>query len=415
MWKWLIKPIDGSWVVLGLGLLAVFAGLTGLYILVIHPWMTYSDAKDWLATPCTIRSSEIYGPYGKRRSGGWYRPTIEYAYRSPQGQEVVSQQYDIKETESNNKAKIQAIVDAYPAGLKTTCYVNPRNPSQALLNRQWSVRISVIGFSMVFITTGSMLAWFAYQEKYPKTKTTSLDSVPNAAPSTTYPHTSLGVFPPPESNNPQTVQGTLLALPMLLFFVGISATGFVRQLFFTSPQEKSAGTLVFFGVLTVVTTAVLILAISGLIHLRRRNIQLVLSLGAHQLILMPKVLRVGQTTTLQWKLRNPRIYQRAQIQLIGSDRAVPMLKTMTPDPDRIHLDFPLVDATFPKDSASGEAKFEIPDNSMRSTELPNHHLKWLIRITTTDLTGRKRNDDYRLNVLPAKWPGLSSGTGSARN
>jgi hypothetical protein len=70
---------------------------------------------------CTARHSE-------------YVPVITFAYtvagRSHQGT-----RYDLSNSPDMRLPAVQEVVRRYPAGTRTTCYVNPRDESEAVLTR----------------------------------------------------------------------------------------------------------------------------------------------------------------------------------------------------------------------------------------------------------------------------------------
>ena len=101
-----------------------------LFIIDGDPVSKVLAARKWVETPCLITSSEV-----QSHSGGTYSAEIAYSYRVD-GREYVSESYSTEEGQSSSGYDgKQALVDRYPPGTKTICYVNPQDPNNAVINR----------------------------------------------------------------------------------------------------------------------------------------------------------------------------------------------------------------------------------------------------------------------------------------
>jgi hypothetical protein len=94
--------------------------------------LTGLGADDWLATPCRIISSQIITESARR--GQNHRPDVVYSYQVA-GQEYRSNRIVFTDTSSRDVAVGQAVIDRYPPGIVVMCYVDPHDPSQAVLDR----------------------------------------------------------------------------------------------------------------------------------------------------------------------------------------------------------------------------------------------------------------------------------------
>lgn len=100
-----------------------------LYVILIYPAMRVLRAQGWTETPCVIQDSEV-----SHHSDGTYSVDISYTYRFS-GRALTSDHYYLTESSSSGFDAKQAIVDRYPAGSRTVCFVNPANPSEAVIER----------------------------------------------------------------------------------------------------------------------------------------------------------------------------------------------------------------------------------------------------------------------------------------
>jgi Protein of unknown function (DUF3592) len=108
----------------------------GTSFLFVAPAFKVLKAKSWPAVPCTILSSELGSHPGEDSTT--YSVDVSYTYTF-QGQEHKSDRYQFLggSTSSGREVKERA-VRRLPPLTRTVCYVNPDDPSEAVLNRDFS-------------------------------------------------------------------------------------------------------------------------------------------------------------------------------------------------------------------------------------------------------------------------------------
>jgi hypothetical protein len=119
----------------------VFGGI-GLYGAFLRPVASIIAARTWVPTPCTIIASAVKehrGSEGDRT----YSLEITYSYLF-KGKPHQSDLYDFFNGSSSSLGWRNAVVDSLPPGRVTTCYVNPREPSQAVINRDLHAEFSSV-------------------------------------------------------------------------------------------------------------------------------------------------------------------------------------------------------------------------------------------------------------------------------
>lgn len=110
-------------------LMALF--VVGLGCLV--PLYRQSAAASWVETPCTIVSSEIRRSTHKGRAR--FQPLVTFRYEVD-GVAHTSDEYALTDVRSSDATRAQAVVARFSPGDRATCYVDPRDPDQAVIVRE---------------------------------------------------------------------------------------------------------------------------------------------------------------------------------------------------------------------------------------------------------------------------------------
>jgi hypothetical protein len=124
------------------------------------PLQSYFAAYDWQQVPCTIQESRITRSEPtrqERRSRSTTTSTrveVTFTY-SLGGKEYRSSRYDfIGAYSSGDHDEKRAILARYPAGTRTQCWVDPDNPQNAVLNREFSETYVVGSLFSLFLVAG---------------------------------------------------------------------------------------------------------------------------------------------------------------------------------------------------------------------------------------------------------------------
>lgn len=135
------------------GFFAIFflAGAGFLYAMFLRPLYGVWQSRSWQPAPCVVESSRVQSHRGD--DGTTYSVDILYAYEF-RGVPYKSSRYGFFDFSSSGRAAKQRIVRQYPPGRKTTCYVNPANPSQAVLNRGMTHELWFGLLPLVFVAVG---------------------------------------------------------------------------------------------------------------------------------------------------------------------------------------------------------------------------------------------------------------------
>lgn len=132
------------------------------------PMWNLLAAGSWEKVPCTILSSQV-----KERSGskGGRDYAVEIAYRyGYHGQSFCGNKYDFASWSFCGSKGARVIVEAYPSGRKTVCYVNPSSPGEAVLNPEFRADYLFGMLPLIFFIVGflglsvELICWY---KKYP--------------------------------------------------------------------------------------------------------------------------------------------------------------------------------------------------------------------------------------------------------
>jgi len=115
-------------------LFSLFAVIGGvMFCLVsVRVMLNIAAARNWITVPCVIKSSRVQSHSGDK--GTTYSIDILYAYIQ-NGREFRSNRYGFMGGSSSGYDGKAAIVHTFRPGMHAICYVNPDDPTDAVLNR----------------------------------------------------------------------------------------------------------------------------------------------------------------------------------------------------------------------------------------------------------------------------------------
>jgi hypothetical protein len=124
-------------------------------------------SRGWPEVSCTILESSVRDD---SRQSNPYRFAVKYQYIY-EGITWQSKQYQFQNTNFDDYQAAQKLVNAYPVGASAVCYVNPKNPAEAILRHTSMVSAFFIIIPTIFVLIGGggiYGTWFYKKKKVPE-------------------------------------------------------------------------------------------------------------------------------------------------------------------------------------------------------------------------------------------------------
>ena len=150
---------------LGLSLFFLFFFVMGLLfeVLTLREAGRALGQRAWKKTPCTIVAGEV-----QERGGGESPYAFSISYRYNYGGNAYSGSvYKRGYSGSSTYSAAQDLVQRYPAGEATVCYVNPANANEAVLKRDSALIGFVALFPLIFVVIGAGGVYFLWRKPSP--------------------------------------------------------------------------------------------------------------------------------------------------------------------------------------------------------------------------------------------------------
>jgi hypothetical protein len=151
-----------AWIVV-LGLVLIGAGAVGAWFLLTAYRRTKEVREQWQTTTTTIDRSEMEEVKDGLNAAPRFEVVIKYSYtvnlESIESYRVTRADGNMngrpKLTRSlSDKSAAEALLAKYPLGQQTVCYVNPKDPKQAVLDSGNMGSIYSIWFPLLFVAGG---------------------------------------------------------------------------------------------------------------------------------------------------------------------------------------------------------------------------------------------------------------------
>lgn len=377
---------------------ALFGSIFVVAFFVLPMWHVI-EARSWQEVPCTILESHVERAAGK---GSTYRVAVRYRYlremdgAPPGGYE--STRYSFATGSSSGRDSKQAVVDRLPPGLRTTCWVDPHEPSEAVLVRGITSGMWFGLISLVFPAVGIAVIVFALRlrrkERLRQDGQLGLsDEV--ATPAATFPADPLGDTTGPQVLIPAQTRLTkfLQALLFTAFWNGV--TWFILGFWLIPAWQR--GEAVGFPLILLSVFALIGLGMVGVtIHAA-----LAMTNPRIRVTVNRRSCRPGDTWELSWEcLGDARQLQNLCLALEGVEEATYRRGTTTTTDTSVFCRLPVAAADDGRTITSGRAAITIPDDAVPTFTAPNNKLHWRLIVRGEIPRWPDISDDYAVLILP---------------
>lgn len=372
--------------------IVLIPGLVVFYFFTVGPLGDWLSAQDWVETPCTILQSEV-GVHTSSDDGATYSIDIVYEY-TWEGATYQSDRYNFMGGSSSGRRGKESVVGQYPAGSTRVCFVDPRSPEEAVLNREFSLAYLIgfggLAFALFFV------ALLFFGGKRSKNSLSAGGARHDAA----VPSVPVG-----ERIELKGDSSNWVGLGFVLLFAVIW-NGIVLGVCFAMWQEFDSKAIEWFPLLimipfTLVGLGLIVAVVYCIMALFNPKPDMVLS---------PGYLPLGGNAVITWSFRgNVSRIRQLKISLVGEEKATYRRGTDTVTDTSVFHRVVLVETTVAGEIAMGEVSFLIPEFSAPSFDAPNNKIRWYIQIEGDIPRWPDVGQDFTLTVapLPSEQPGAT--------
>jgi hypothetical protein len=347
----------------------LLAGLGFLMIFAVPAWKVVA-ARGWTPVECEILSSSVGSHSGD--DGATYSIDVSFRYIFD-SVEYSSDRYQFLGGSSSGYGGKKEVVDGLPEGSSTTCYVDPDDPSEAVLYRGFSWFYLFALFPLLFVAVGGGgMAW-ALSSGRGAAKGVEADGF-REVDSWSTPVAPAGPVELEESISPMGKLGCLIGLCILW-------NGVVSIFVWTIWSEWRAGGS-FNGCMAVFLTPFVLVGLAILVGIPYQF--LALANPRPRLTLSRVGVPLGGSAQLDWSFRgSTRRLRDLRIWIVGSEKATYRRGTTTHTDTEIFAEIEVVKIESGQPLAAGSATLEIPEDTMHSFEAPNNKIVWVLKLNAS--------------------------------
>ncbi len=359
-------------------------GLVVTWFLLVRPVEKLLEARGWRETPCEVVSSRVQSHPGD--DGTTYSVAIVYRYEVD-GVEHTGNRYDFLGGSSSGYDGKAEVVDRYPAGRRTVCFVNPEDPTDSVLERGWRARYLLGLFPLLFVAAGLGIMVWGGGQRPPLPGTRPVAGAEEAA-------ASPSVGPAELKTKASPLAKFLGAVAIAAFWNGIVSI-FVWQV----AQGFQRGRPEWFPTLFLAPFVLVGLFFVGLVgyqFLALFNPRLHLTLDG-------RAVRLGESLELEWRFSGSasRI-ARLTVALEGREEATYTRGTRTSTDKRVFLKIPVAECFAAPEIVQGRRRVTLPAGTMHSFASAHNKVVWALKVHGDIPRWPDVDEEFEVTVLPLR-------------
>ncbi|HVE41949.1 MAG TPA: DUF3592 domain-containing protein [Planctomycetota bacterium] len=367
-------------------------GLLATLFLFVIPVAQILGARNWRATPCVIRSSEV-GTHTGSKGGRTYSIDITYEY-TVEEQRYVSSRYQFMPGSSSGYDGKKAVVDRLPPGTAATCYVDKRNPSDAVLERGFTGDLFFGLIPMIFalIGGGGLLGVFVFKGTVVRKK--SRGAAPASVLVAAGPAARGGGTTLKPSASPVGRFGC--SVLVALFWNGIVSVFFFQVASGWIKGEPDGCMTLFIIPFLLVGLGLIVFVLYSFLALFNPRPVLRVTPGSAAL---------GDSVEVEWETSgNVDRIRSFSIVLEGREEATYRRGTSTSTDKSTFATIEVVRSPRGKDLRRGRVKVAIPADTMHSFKSSNNKFLWTFQVKGEIPRWPDVNEEFPFEVLPQRLP-----------
>ena len=375
----------GLFLVVGLGFLAIFA----------FPAAKVVKARWWLPLECQILASSVAAHSGD--DGYTYSVEVTYRY-VVDGVEYTGNRYKFLGGSSSGQEGKQKVVDSLPPGHVTTCWVDPDDPTESVLDRGLSWEYAFAILPLVFVTLGAVgLVMVLRARALSKSPEVTAEEGIEAAFESFSSERKNSTLPDPTPGElilePEQTPGSKLGC---IIFVALFWNGIVGIFVWQMIKHRE----VFMGCFLIPFILVGLLLLIGIPYQL-----LAMANPRPHLRIADGRLRPGGSTTLYWSFTGAaRRLHSLKIDLEGREKVTYRSGDSSSTSTATFARVPLVEIQQRDLLAQGNARLEIPAEGMHSFEANRNQIAWFVVLHGQIKRWPDVSSEFEVNVLPELAP-----------
>jgi hypothetical protein len=396
---------------------AAFAGCGGIVSsFLVGRLFTAVSSRSWVPVPAVVESSRVRSHSDSDSTT--YSPDVLYRYEF-NGREYRSNRYDIMGGSSGGYDAKRRIVDGMPRGARVTAFVNPADPTRAVIVRGFTWDMLVLAVPVLFVVGGLLGVFFSLRAAVRKRYEAQMEAYirgdrPALAPAPKDWGPVRVPAAPGAGSGPLTLKPAtspllkLLGMTALALFWNGIVSVFLWQVVKGYRNGRAEVCLTVFLIPFVLVGLGLVWgAFYTLLALFNPRAVLVLDRAG---------LALGEAANLRWALagRAERVH-RLVLRVVGREEATYRRGTDTVTDRSTFLTLDLVDTTDPAEINEGRVTLTVPKGTMHSLVAPNNKITWSLEVHGHIHGWPDVKDQYPLAVAPLRDAGVGAAPTTTRS
>jgi hypothetical protein len=390
------SPAKAQWGASIFFLLFLLMGSVMSYGFFVQPMLKILEARHWPSVPCRVLSSQVQAHRGNK--GSTYSVDIFYRYEF-NGREFKGNRYHFMGGSSSGYRGKQVIVNHYPPGANTLCYVNPEEPTEAVLERGFTADMWFGLIPLVFVAVGAGGLIFNYRKRGQSTPgggamARSISETGGSARGSARAWLPTGTSDPIRLKPRASPWGKFFGvIAVALFWNGIVSV-FVGEAVHGWRTGRGEWFLTLFMVPFVLVGLALL---GGIVYCF-----LALFNPRPRLEVTPGAVPLGAELRVDWAIAG-RVekLERLSVRLQGREEATFQSGKNSRTETSLFADVPLLDTTTVPEMRSGNKTVTIPAHLMHSFAGKNNRIIWSLRVDGQIPHWPDVKEEFPVTVLPA--------------
>lgn len=372
----------GAMVPVVLGLIFVVVGGSLFMVIGVVPALRLVRAASWTEVPCTIVSSTVRSHSSD--DGTTYKVDILYQY-NVEDRTYRNNRYDFANFSSSGYRGKREIVDRYRAGSQSTCFVDPADPTSAVLDRGFRPTYLVGLLPLSFLVVGAAVARWGFRRR--PESASKIDKLPIGS------HLQAALSGPATLTAKQSPAAKVTgAVVFSLFWNGI-----VSVFLFKLVGDWQHGHHDWFLALFLVPFVLVGLAsVAAIVYFALAAFN-----PRPRLTVQPTTPRLGSSLAIDWRFTGgSKRIDHLKITLEGREEATYQRGTDTHTDREVFARVKVADASYHLDIARGSTQVQIPEDTMHSLTADNNRVVWTLKVKGNVPRWPDVDEEFEINVLP---------------